>query len=265
MAFYATSFLFDGRPCEEFGLILAEIGSAKQTAGSLGAKGTVEEDRIPGRSTGVHYGATWNSALSFPITMVASESNHSFDRYDSAAIAGWLTGHQDYKKLALDQPDMDGVYYKAMITQLEQIEVGLRVVGFTATVTCDGPYAYRCMPETEIVSTGAASVLYRNYSNVNDYYYPLLYISTDKTEFEITNETDGTSFSLSGMPAGRKEIIVDGRSLVLSSSDVGNLYPCWNTGMVKYPPRMLRGDNWLRINGAGTVRIANEFPWNIGY
>lgn len=266
MAFTGNSFVFDGISSEQYGLILCDFATAKQEAGKINDGLSIQESRTTRRFTPLHYGIINNSPKTFPLVFVVSDSSHKLDRYDVASIAGWLTGHADYKELIIVQPDMQRIYYKCIITNLEQIEVGMRIIGFTATVVCDSPYAYFSLPDTQIEYNQTHSVLYRNFSNVNEYYYPVIEITCEDTDFEFINTTNQTTFSLTGLPTGAKTIKIDALNQVMTSSDGANLYEHWNVGTTKVFPRFTRGDNWLSITatGAGTIKISNVFPWNVG-
>lgn len=265
MSFRGRSFVFDGTPSEEFDLVVANIGNASQESGIIGSELEILESRIPRRPVAIHHGTVGNAPLSFPIVFSANRDNMSFDRYDIARIAAWLTGHQHYKKLIIDQSDMECVYYNCIITGLTQVEAGGKVIGFQAAVTCDAPFAYRIFPETIIECEGSTMFNYHCSSNVNDYYTPDLIIETEATDLTIVNDTDGSTFSLSGMSGSQKTITINGQSLVMESSDGTNLYNHWNVDAPKYMFRALGGDNYISITGACTIIIKNEVPWNIGY
>lgn len=265
MSFQARSFIFDGRPSEEFGLILANIGNTKQESGTVGSELDILEDRIPGRYRAIHYGTSGNEPLSFPIIMSSDTDNVYFDRDDIARIAGWLTGHQQYKKLVICQDDMQGVCYNCIITELEQVEAGDKTAGFKATVICDSPFAYRTMLDTIIECRGSLTFNYRCISNVNDYYYPDMVIETSETDILIENKTDSTVLSFTGLPEGKKVIAVCGETMVMECSDGTNLYDHWNLNISKHVFRAVKGDNRIEITGKCKITIKNVFPWNIGH
>lgn len=260
MSFYGSSFIFDGIPGEEYGLKLANIGGFSQSKANFGGELTIHEDRIYGRSTGLHYGATANKALSFPISFTVCNDNQHLDRYESAAVAGWLTGHSQYKWLSVEQEDMESIAYRCIITKLEAQEVGGWTVGYTATVTCDGPYAYRHWADTIIECDGSSTYVYRNMSNVNGYYRPVIEIECTGTSLSIANTTDGTTFALDGMTDVARTISIDCLNQVITDSAGTNLYACASGKL----PRFLRGDNHLDLTGDFTMTVNNMFPWNIG-
>lgn len=264
MSFTGTDFVFDGVSGKQYGLMLCNFDSEKQEAGVVGSKLSISEDRLTRRPTPLHYGIENNTPKEFPAIFVVRDSNKRLDRFDIANIAGWLSGHSDYKELTVDQEDMTGVFYKCIITELRQLEVGGDTVGFSATITCDCPYAYRRMADTKLTFDGAYSGVYRNHSNVNDYYFPMMEI-TASGDITIENKTDGTVFQLTGLPAGDRTITIDTQNQVMTSTDELDLYQYWNTGIDKCFPRFLRGDNQLAVTGSGTMTIQNEFHWNIGH
>lgn len=265
MSFLARSFIFDGIASEEFNLVIANIGNSNQDSGVVGSELKIIEDRIPRRYRAIHYGTIGNEPLSFPIVFSVAKDNTCLDRYDIARVSAWLTCHKQYKKLVIDQTDLGSIYYNCIITGLKQIEIGGKTVGFEAIITCDSPFAYRIVSDTIIECADSLTTTYHCLSNVNDYYWPDMIIKTSAAELTISNDTDGTTFTLSGMPSGQKTITINGESLIMESSDGTNLYDCWNVGMPKYSLRALRGYNQLTITGACTITIKNEFPWNIGY
>lgn len=260
LAFQGNKFIFDGIPGEQYGLMLANVNNASQKAGQIGGVWKVHEDRIARRSVGLDYGVTANEPLSFPITMVAMEDNHHFDRYEVAAIAGWLTGHQEFKKLVVLQPDMENVYYRCRITKLETVDVGMRIIGFTATVTCDSPYAYRSANCLSIeVNGGDNDFVVFNHSNVNDYFYPTLTLNNLAHDVTIINHSDNDNvFRLSGLPAPDegtpRNVTIDCLHQVMASSDGINLYEHWNIDEPKYFPRFVRGENRCTISKRRSLR-----------
>lgn len=261
MSFYGSSFVFDGIPGEQYGLMIAGLGGTNQSAANFGGDAAVLEDRINGRSTALHYGTVTNKALSFPISFTVVKDQHYLDRYDAAAVAGWLTGHQTYKVLSIQQDDMQAISYRCLITKLVAQEVGGNIVGFTATVNCDGPFAYRRLGDTVLTCSGEADARYRNLSNVNDYYRPVISIVSSNSEIIIENVTDGSTFSLKGMPGVKRSIHIDCLNQVMTSDSDDNLYLYFSGKF----PRFVRGDNELKLTGDFTMVVENMMPWNIGH
>lgn len=265
MAFWARSIIYNGIPSETFGLMLYDIENYSQSEGTLGTKISIVEDRIRRRNPPIHYGITNNDPLTFKLVMGVTDQEIRLDRYDLAAIAGWLTGHSEYKWLHICQPDLELVRYRCLITELRQIEIGMLPVAFEATVVCDGPYAYHLPWQHSIVSSGQAEYLCHNPSNVNEYYFPSMVIEcpAGTTDISIANAADpGRSFALAGLSGtASRSIAVDGETLAVQATDGTDLYENCSLEFL----RLVRGDNPLTVNGACTVTLKCEVPMNIGY
>ena len=60
MSFYGDRFIFDGIPCEEFGLILYDVGWSKQDVTGFASDSEFSEDRIARRYDPLFYGVSQN-------------------------------------------------------------------------------------------------------------------------------------------------------------------------------------------------------------
>ena len=127
MSFYGSSFSFDGKSCEDFGLMLYDFDSTKQGNSSF-SKEKVYEDRVMHRPRSIFYGSDYDDSLEFKLVFGADEYSASkgvdIDRQEMEIISSWLTGQNAYKWLVIDQPDMEGIRYRCIITELEMVEVG---------------------------------------------------------------------------------------------------------------------------------------------
>lgn len=261
MSYSADHIIFDGKSSEQFGLMLAaKLDNNEQEDASTGTKLTIVEDSIARRHARIHYGSKSEEPLSFKLVLSVMDPSSYLDRYDQALIAGWLYGHQNYKYLSIGQPDMSAFRYKCKVTELAPISVASHVAGFVVSVRCDAPYAYLLPTFDYINCTGSAMYHYRNRSNLNDYYRPVIHIEAGAANLSIANQSDyGRPLSFEGISPG-SSITVDCQNEVISSSDGKNLYEHCSLQF----PRFLRGDNLLRISGACSIKIDNEFPMLIG-
>lgn len=223
----------------------------------------MSEDRMSRRCTGLHYGATQNTPLSFHLIFGVDGNDFAMDRFELMRIAGWLTGHKQYKWLQICQPDLDMVRWRCLITDLEQIEVSGLQVAFDATVLCDGPYAYMLPSEHYIVSHSTTEYLYRNPSNINDFYYPKFEITCAGTqEIRIVNKNEpGREFVLSGLASFSGNIYVDSQNELITTNNGTSIYDMSNFVF----PRTTRGENILSITGSCTIKMSCEEPVNVGF
>lgn len=263
MSFYGTSFIFDGVASEEFELMIYDMDSHSQSDNSIGSSVDISDDRVWGKWKPIDYGTSENDPMEFNITFGVMSSDRSLDRYDIAKIAGWLK-QPDYKYFTVCQPDMELFRYKVRVTSLSPISVGAMVVALEATMTCDGPYAYMAPIEDTYTITSDTTILYRNRSNINRYYYPKMTIQSKRSStISIVNQSDGgREFKFVELPDQDLTIEIDCDTQVITSDYDGNIYEL--CGDVFTFPRLVRGDNSIVVTGACELTIRSEFPFDIG-
>lgn len=279
MAFYGCDFIFDGKRLSTFlqpsgsaasykRMMLYNIGSYGQDDVDFSV-GEVMEDRINSRYDSLLYGLVQNEPLVFTLVFgidpgdLAGET--CFTRGEVARITEWLTGHQTYRILKIDQQDMQGYRYHAMVTGLKLIADGGLPVAFSAEITCDSPFAY-LDPITYVVPlNGYDMVLYLDSpSTTNGYIYPVFDIQlSDATYVQLMNSNDsGRTMRIDNIPSGSISIHIDCQNQIITTNTGYNLYPGFNMKFL----RLIPGENDIYINtdGTGEFRTVCEFPVNIG-
>ena len=108
MAFYASNFIYDGKPGSEYGL---RISSLSEQGESAGASVELITQDIYRRPNVYLLGVKQTPTLSIPISVTVKKE---LTANQSSEISKWLFGHQTYKKLQIIQPDMEYVYYNCI-------------------------------------------------------------------------------------------------------------------------------------------------------
>lgn len=276
MAFWGHSFSFNGIPCEDFGLMLYDIGEHRNSAGSFASTSTVIEDKTAKRWKPIFYGVKHDNKLEFSLVFGVNpdriESHHHLDRGELDAIASWLTGHNEYHWLEFDQDDMMGVRYCAMITSLKVVEYGRLPWAFEATVVCDSPYAYQYPRVFEYDVGPGDTIAFYNESCHNGYFYPKIELTineqvvdskpvTVRSTFSIVNVTDNNrKFEFNVIELFGKTVVVDNDLGIISADGVINPYQYFNFNFL----RLVKGYNTLKFDGYGKLKIICEFPINVG-
>lgn len=267
MSFWGHSFTFNGIPCEDYDLMLYNIGNNTHSAGKFASGMTIVEDKPASAWKPIFYGAKWDKKLEFDIVFgvnpARADAHKYLDRYELEAIAMWLTGHSQYMWLEIEQEDMEYVRYRCIISELEMIEYGNMPWALKAHVTCDSPYAYLYPQTYRFTVSGSQNVTLYNESGHNGYYSPTLLISFNDASgsVSINNQTDnGRTFTLTNVPRSEGTIRVDNDTKVITSESGSNIYNYFNFQFL----RLLRGVNELTITGNCTVDIICEFPVNMG-
>lgn len=265
MSFYGTSFSFDGVSCEEFGLMLYDVDGTSQGNSKYSTQ-QISEDRLPQRGQSLFYGTNYKNGLEFTLVFGADEhaarEGEPIDRWEMQKISSWLTDHNEYKWLVIDQEDMQKVRYHCIITDLEVLDLVGNKWAFKCNVHCDSPYGY-LLPQTFTYEVdGEEEVVLRSWSSSNSLYYPMVTIELDdSSDFSIANsDVGGEPFELSGLTQTSDTITIDGASGVMTGESGLNLYQHCN---FKFP-RLKRGDNHLTLTGVGTATFTCEFPVMIG-
>lgn len=208
MSFWGESFSFNGRSCEEFGLMIYDFNNVSQ-GDSKFAEQSLQEDRIPGSYRTLFYDTKYDKPLEFKLVFGAGEyeanEQEPIDRYEMQTIASWLTDQREYGWLSIDQPDMEGIRYRCIITDLETIEFSGNKWAFQCTVHCDSPYGYM-LPRTYSFNVdGTSEIAIRSRSSMNEPYLPTVKINLEDFEHKTFSAT---------LPRGRQRGDADGDGFV---------------------------------------------------
>ena len=259
--FNTYEFTFAGESSLMYGMVVCDIDGQGQEEVSFGNVAEIIETRTTNRIQPVHYGVNYHTEpLEFTLIF---GSERMLDRYELEEISLWLTGHQEYQWLAIDQQDMDNVQFRCLITELKPIYHGWLPHAFEATIRCDCPYAYSQPWEQTFAISGTVPILFRNESSVREYVKPTLVfeVNPGTTEVGIVNHSDNDrEFKLSGLPAGGLTITVDNNHGIIQD-DTGsyNLYEYFNMNFF----RLVRGDNELEVTGNGALTMQGRFLRNV--
>lgn len=259
MAFNSYEFSFAGESSYQYGLMLYDFDGSGQSNVNFGNQANIVEARISRRIQPLHFGVNYHQKpLEFKLVFGAEEP---LDRYELESISMWLTGHQDYQWLSIDQPDLELVQFHCLITQLTPIHHGWLPYAFEAMVVCDCPYAYGFPFEYQYSISGATDILFRNVSSVREYIKPtLVYATASGGTLSIVNHNDNDrEFKLTGIPAS-SNVVVDNRNGIIQET-IGetNLYDGFNLNFF----RLVHGDNDLTVTGNGTLTITGRMLYNV--
>ena len=286
MAFYGCKFTFDGVSCDAHQLMIYNIGSDEHGDTEFAHTVSVQEELVGSRWKPLFFGVTYENKLEseivFGLTPERIEAHECLTRQEMAAISSWLAGHQEYKWLEIEQDDLLHVRYRCMVTELKTIYHGDEPWAFSATLTCDGPYAYLYPTEYTYQVNGELDIAFNNLSDHNGYYSPVVIFTTSSAvlteetgsilteetgrtlttsnSFSIENQSCGYTMAFSNMSYSYVTITVDCENGVVTGSSSENFYKYFNFRFLK----LKRGINNLRVTGNGVLTIRCEFPVSVG-
>lgn len=270
--FNSYEFTFNGESSSMYGLMIYDFDGKGQDDVSFGTKASIIETRTKRRIAPIHFGVDYHDKpLEFTLVF---GSNRYMDRFELEDISLWLLGHQDYKWLSIDQPDLYRVQFRCLVTELTPLTLGWLPIAFEAKIRCDCPYAYSFPFEQQYVIRGETNILFRNEGSTLAYLKPTLTFipTTGTTELSIINTNDkNREFSLSNLPSGDIIISIDNTNGIISATDyiqtfssdpqnsAYNLYGGFNLNFF----RLVHGDNNLIVSGDGILTISGRFLHNV--
>lgn len=261
MAFNGYEFVYAGESSYQYGLMIYDFDGTGQSNVSFGNQASIVETRTNTRIQPLHFGVNYHQKpLEFTLVFGAQEP---IDRYEMENIALWLTGHQQYQWLTIEQPDLANIQFRCLITKLTPLMHGWLPVAFEASIVCDCPYAYGYPFEYQYPIKGKTEILFRNNSSVREYIKPTLRFrpSSGTSALSIINKSDGNrEFHLSGIPTSATDIKIDNQNGIIQDMSWNiNLYDGFNLNFF----RLVHGDNNLVVTGNGTLTISGRLLHNV--
>lgn len=267
MAFWGNSFVFNGIPCDDFDLMIYDVGSTTQSMGTFASTVSIVEESISSRWKPYFYGVKYEGKLEFTMVFGVNQrridNEHFLDRYELEAIASWLTGHEEYLWLEVEQRDLDYIRYHCMISGLEIVEHGNIPWALQAKITCDSPYAYLYPQEFTYTINGETTIDFYNESSHNGYFMPQLQIElSNGGDFSIVNLSDKAirEFKFTDIPKSISIVNVDNDRCIITNNQDINIYQNFNFKFL----RLVKGENLLKVTGRGKLKLICEFPVNVG-
>ena len=259
--FNSYEFTFAGESSLMYGMMIYDIGGRGQDDVPFGNKGNIVETRTNNRIQPIHFGVNYHEKpLEFNLVF---GSERALDRFEMEDIAFWLTGHQSYQWLSIDQPDMENIQFRCLITQLTPIYHGWLPVAFEANIVCDCPYAYGFPFEMSYPISGSTDILFRNESSVREYIKPVLTYTPSGGESELTiinHDDNDRIFQIKDLPSSGICVVVDNNNGIIQEINYGyNLYDGFNLNFFRF----VHGDNNLEVTGNGELTISGRFLYNV--
>ena len=262
--FNATHFTYDGVYSGVYGLRIASFEDETTTETPVFSP-TFTTFKSSRAKRFIHGGIKYDEAPECPITFLSEGIISDTTRRD---ILAWLTGRNEYKKLQIHQPDLDGYYYRCIFKDVQIIYVRGQCFGFSATAQFDSIYAYGKSKTISITGAGeevSAKVVVTS-DVVDDYIYPIVEFSisgqTEGVSISITNEDDivQEAFVFEGIRENER-VVVDNELKLIDSDVGGDRLSCFNKKWLK----LRKGVNNLKIKINGTAKITVPVYVMIGF
>lgn len=256
-SFKACDYIFAGIPSERYNLKIGYVDSGSKDT-DFGSNVNIVEDKVRRNPVPYFYGTEITPPLSFDMFIFSEEE---LDAYDRQAIGQWLFGRQNYEWLQIEQPDMESIWYKALLINPQNWSVGNKPFALRFTVRCDAPFAWTDEITQSFTINGSTNITYKNHSDNHGYYKPkLTYLNTTGSSLTITNNSDnGRLFAVSVLSPNETITVDNEREIFETTSSVNRL----NDFNLKWL-RLNVGYNSLVVSGNGTLTITSRFPKKVG-
>lgn len=249
MSFYGSSFLYNNVASELYGLRISSIDSQAVNESMGSSDVEIMNKKIYRRATPYFYGSTPTPVLSFPMSAYSAEE---IDSEFFQLIQKAFFSNRNFKKLQINQFDMQDVYFNCILKSPKIIRIGNLLTGIKFDVVCDSPFAWRFPKTTNYTYT--ASVVNDNvtYNNTTDdtgnYTFPSLVITMNNIggDISIVNSDDNNRvFTFTGLSPD--EVLTIDCSLQTISSSTGlKRLSNFNKNFLRLLPKL----NHLHITGS---------------
>jgi hypothetical protein len=222
MSFYAKNFIFAGESSDLYGIRISSTNDGEDSSSPANANVELITQKIFRRPAPFFLGSTLSPVLEFSVEFTATEGE--LTQADMGLASKWLFGRSSYENLIIIQQDMEDVRFKCFFTNPEIKRVGNIIIGFTATVTCDSPFAYGNTKTTTFTQSNKTYTLFNESENLF-YTYPRIEIQMNGvgSSVQIKNVTDNNrTMTISNLLAGEL-ITIDNDLQIITSSSGDNI------------------------------------------
>jgi len=254
--FFGSNFIFDNINSERFGLQIGYFNKSGIMDTFSGIVRKVDEVRIKGNSTPEFFGVDISGKINFELLLF---SRVSLDLYDRQAIDQWLFANE-YKYFRIEQDDYKGFVFNCIFTEGTKVEIGSLPYAKRIKVECDGLYLYGNEQQHNYISTINNTVRYiNNTSNINDYYYPEMVItSTTGGTVNITNNTLGETTTFTNLIAGEVLTVNNEKGIITSSLGVRRM-----SNFNKNWFRLITNNNTITLQGNFVITIKTRYKFTV--
>lgn len=242
-------FVFDGVSSETYNLIIYHLSDDAVRELEFGTNVDIIEERLPKKTSPIHYGVNINQPMTFSITFGAVDylSHETVDK-----VIGWLTGHNQYKNFEFEMNNNYYIRLKCMMNNFKPEYINGLPVAFSCDVVCDSQFSHSPTLTKFIELTNVdKDYTVKNLSVHNGYIYPSFEFKLQNIKsINITNKTDNDrEFVVSDIPAAftasEVTLNIDNDNQIISASNSNfNAYEFFNGNFF----RLLKGDNDLTLS-----------------
>lgn len=245
MSFYAYNFIYNGKSSEDYGLFICSIGGNMSTTEEGGGGVNIHTDKTNKMDHNYLLGTSYDDVLKFTLTFACKEPK---TRLEVSEINNWLIGHDDYKKLYIEQEDMENIYFNCIMNDFRITNIAGLPCAFECEVVCDRGWGLEDEKDyTYNISSSGNSFSHNNTSHTNRITLPILTIKMSGSgDVTITNTTNNNyQTKLTGLSGGEIITLDCENEIITSSLDLMRL-----SNFNKHWFELLPGNNNISVTGS---------------
>lgn len=243
--FKATDFVYDGVASSAYNLKLLRID---ETDGYTTGMGVPQKSFVmvkTNRSAEKQIvGLNIDDTQTFKVQILVDrdEGNPTpIPRNQVKLIRNWLFNKTNFKKMYFMQPDLKDLYYNAVFTDVEDLQLEGEIIGFEATVVTDNTGMHRIRKITKKCTDYTTFNIVNNTSSLFPT-YPKIYLTMHTAYLDLN--INGRDTSLINM-IPESEIMIDSKSLIIEAG----LNELWDGNFNLVYPELKPGRNSVTVTG----------------
>ena len=174
---YLTDFVFDGVKLSSLGYLVGSAVTSNNESASAGSKLELSTIHNRGNHTTNIIDATYNEPIAATFDIIKFACNDTADNTvedrEISYIMRWLnkTKYCKFKPL-YDNLDFPDVFFMGTFTEINTIQIGGNVIGFTITFISNAPYGYGDYDDVIFELNSGEPFSYYDESDDNGIHYP---------------------------------------------------------------------------------------------
>lgn len=202
---YLTDFIYDGVKLSSLGYLVGSAVTSNNESASAGSKLDLQTVMNRGNNINQIITAQYNETITatFDIIKIScnSEDKGIVEDSEISYIMRWLNRTTNYKfKPIYNDSTFPDVFFMGTFTEINTIQKGGNVIGFTITFVANTPYGYADYEDREFelnIPLGSDTISQVYYDESDEYgiHYPELFIVElyNPGDFELKNELSNKS------------------------------------------------------------------------
>lgn len=233
MKVYADSFFYNGKSSKYYNLHMVSFESSSLEKSNM-VKKELSTAKPPKTDTWDYYGEESTEPIIFRVQLTRTDYNY-LTMQECRQVARWLDVN-NYKEFKFGNEDCYNILLYAKVTELTQLSVGNKIVGFEIEFTCNAPYGFSPIQDINIsFHSNNPSYTLLNITDEFGFIYPKMMITfLENCDFQIINETENRITKIKNCKKNEKITLDNRTKQITSTNDLHKLNEDFNWGWFRF-------------------------------